>query len=56
MRKVRGHSEGVQTSPNQYPILGRHLANSFICQVLEGLDYSEEEDECPEEGIYDQAS
>ena len=56
MRKVRGHFGGVQASLNQYPIFGRHLANFFICQVLEGLGYSEEEDECPEEGIHDRAS
>jgi hypothetical protein len=49
----KGHSGGVQISPNQYSILGHNPTNTFICQVLEGLDYSEEEDECPEEGIHD---
>jgi hypothetical protein len=52
-REVRRHSGGVQTSPNKYSIFGCHLANPFICQVLEGLGHSEEEDECPEKGIHD---
>jgi hypothetical protein len=45
--KIRGHSGGVQTSPNKHPIFGRHPANPFLCQVLEGLGHSEEENECP---------
>ena len=29
------------------PFFGHHPASTFICQVLGGLDHSEEEDECP---------
>jgi hypothetical protein len=30
------------------PFFLRHPANPFVCQVLEGLDHSKEEDECSE--------
>ena len=30
--------------------------SAVICQVLERLDHCQEEDECPEEGVFDRAS
>jgi hypothetical protein len=54
-KEVRGHSRGIQTSTNQYPVFGCHPAGAVLCQVLEGLDYCQEENKCPDEGMLDRA-
>jgi hypothetical protein len=55
MREVQGHFEGIQANTDQYPIFGCHPAGVVLCEVLEGLDYCQEEGKCPEEGMLDQA-